>query len=201
MNLRYAILSANIRGNETEIDLSDADVSVWPAMGYVTGTVDDLAVMCEYAAAPSALVSLTANQVATSIHSLADYLYRSLPPGVAGAIASILGQRQEMQGLRMACCIWLTSLRLHNLLEDGSPTLRQSGLNSLNWLRNVGSAGLGGGVISVGDLREEWDKILAVNYGAIFNTRAQRAGRPHTGCSWGQAHYPNLLQPRSASLR
>ncbi len=169
LNLRYAILSANIRGDETEVDLSDADVSFWPAVGYVTGTVDDLAVMCEYAAAPSALVSLTANQVATSIHSLADYLYRSMPPGVAGAIAGILGQRQEMQGLRMACCIWLTSLRLHKLLEDGSPTLRQSGLNSLNWLRNVGSAGLGGGVISVGDLREEWDKILAVNYGAIFN--------------------------------
>ena len=170
LNLRYAILSANIRGDETEIDLSDADVSVWPATGYVTGTVDDLAVMCEYAAAPPALVTLTANQVASNIHSLADYLYRGLPPGVAGIIAGVLGQRQEMQGLRMACCIWLTSLRLHKLLEDGSPTLRQSGLNSLNWLRNVGSAGLGGGVISVGDLREEWDKILAVNYGAIFNT-------------------------------
>ena len=170
LELRYAILSANIRGDETEVDLSDADVSVWPAAGYVTGAVDDLAVMCEYAAAPPALVSLTANQVAADIHSLADYLYRTMPPGVAGAIAGILGQRQELQGLRMACCIWLTSLRLHSLLEDSSPALRQSGLNSLDWLRNVGSSGLGGGVINVSDLRSEWDKILAVNYGAIFHT-------------------------------
>ena len=165
LNLRYAILSANIRGDETEVDLSDADVSVWPATGYVTGTVDDLAVMCEYAAAPSALVSLTANQVATSIHSLADYLYRGLPPGVAGTIAGILGQRQEMQGLRMACCIWLTSLRLHNLLAAGSAPLRNNGLRSIAELRAAG-----GGTITLGDLRTEWDRILAVNYGSIFNS-------------------------------
>ncbi len=165
LELRYAILSANIRGDETEVDLSDADVSVWPATGYVTGTVDDLAVMCEYAAAPPALVSLTANQVAADIHSLADYLYRTMPPGVAGAIAGILGQRQEMQGLRMACCIWLTSLRLHNLLAAGSASLRESGLRSIAQLRADT-----GGVITLGDLRTEWDRILAVNYGSIFNT-------------------------------
>ena len=170
LDLRYAILSANIRGGETEIDLSDADVSVWPTTGYVTGTVDDLAVMCEYAAAPAALVSLTANEVAADIRSLADYLYRAMRPDVVKEIAAVLGQRPGLQGLRMACCIWLTALRLHYLLEIDSPALRQNGLHSLDWLRNVGSVGLSGGVIGIGDLREEWDKILAVNYGAIFHT-------------------------------
>lgn len=170
LDLRYAILSANIRGGETEIDLSDADVSVWPTTGYVTGTVDDLAVMCEYAAAPAALVSLTANEVAADVRSLADYLYRAMWPDIVEEIAATLGQRPGLQGLRMACCIWLTALRLHYLLEINSPALRQNGLHSLDWLRNVGSAGLGGGVIGIGDLREEWDKILAVNYGAIFHT-------------------------------
>ena len=165
VELRYAILSANVEGNEPEVSLSDADISIWPATGYVTGTVDDLAVMCEYAAAPPALVSLTASQVAASIHSLADYLYRAIPPGVATAIAGILGQRQAMQGLRMACCIWLTSLRLHNLLSAGSESLRKSGLRSIAELRTAG-----GGSITLGDLRTEWDRILAINYGSIFNT-------------------------------
>ena len=166
LELRYAILSANIEGNETEIALTEEDVSYWPVHpNYVVGTVDDLAALCEYAAAPPTLVSQTASQVAARIQGLADYLYRSLPPGVAGAIAGILGQRQEMQGLRMACCIWLTSLRLHNLLAVGSATLRQNGLRSIAELRTAGR-----GSITLGDLRTEWDKILAVNYGSIFNT-------------------------------
>ena len=165
LQLRYAILSTNVEGNEAEVSLSEADVSVWPAVGYVTGTVDDLAAMCEYAAAPAALVAQTASQVATAIRSLADYLYRSMPPGVAGAIAGSLGQRQEMQGLRMACCIWLTSLRLHNMLAAGSASLSAAGLSSTTQLQAEGW-----GVITLNDLRTEWDKILSVNYGSIFNT-------------------------------
>ena len=165
LTLRCAILSANVPGNEPEVALTDADVSIWPAEGYVTGTVDDLAVMCEYAAAPAALVAQTASQVAAAIRSLADYLYRSTPPGVAGAIAGSLGQRQEMPGLRMACCIWLTSLRLHNMLAAGSTSLRDAGLRSTTQLQAEGW-----GVITLNDLRTEWDKILAVNYGSIFNT-------------------------------
>ena len=166
VELRLAVLSANVEGSETEIALTDADVAIWPARpNYVTGTVADLAALCEYAAAPPALVSRTANQVAANIHSLADYLHRTLPPGVAGAIAGILGQRQEMQGLRMACCIWLTSLRLHNLLAVGSEALRDNGLRSIAELQTAG-----GGNILMSDLRTEWDKILAINYGSIFNT-------------------------------
>ena len=166
VTLKFAVLSANVAGNETEIALTDADVAIWPARpNYVTGTVADLAALCEYAAAPPALVSRTANQVAANIHSLADYLHRTLPPGVAGAIAGILGQRQEMQGLRMACCIWLTSLRLHNLLAADSEALRDNGLRSIAALQTAG-----GGNILMSDLRTEWDKILAVNYGSIFNT-------------------------------
>ena len=165
LTLRYAILYTNVQGNETEVALTDDDVSIWPGEGYVTGTVDDLAIMCEYAAAPPALVSLAADQVAASIHGLADYLYRGLPPGIAVDIAGGLGQHQDMQGLRMACCIWLTSLRLHNLLADGSASLRTAGLRSTTQLRAEGW-----GVITLNDLRTEWDKILAVNYGSIFNT-------------------------------
>ena len=156
--LRLAVLYAGPSG-------ADADASVWPEVGDVTGSVDDLAVMCEYASAPPLLVSTTADAVAAQIHSLADYLYRSMPPGVAGAIARTLGQRDDTQGLRMACCIWLTSLRLHNLLAAHSPSLQNAGLQTIAQIRAANM-----GVQSLTALRREWDKILAVNYGSIFNT-------------------------------
>ena len=156
--LRLAILYSGPTG-------TDDDASVWPEVGYVTGSVDDLAAMCEYASAPPALVSEMADRVAAQIHSLADYLHRSMPPGVAGAIATTLGQRDEMQGLRMACCIWLTSLRLHDLLAASSPSLQASGLRPIAAIRSTNS-----GPILLSDLRQEWDNILRVNYGSIFNT-------------------------------
>ena len=158
VELRLAILYAGPSG-------TDADASVWPETGYVTGSVDDLAVMCEYASAPPLLVAATADDVAARIHNLADYLYRSMPPGVAGAIAATLGQRDDVQGLRMACCIWLTSLRLHNLLAANSPSLQAAGLQTIARIR---AANLG--ALSLTALRREWDRILAVNYGSIFNT-------------------------------
>ena len=156
--LRLAVLYAGPSG-------TDADASVWPETGYVTGSVADLAVMCEYASAPPLLVAATADDVAARIHSLADYLYRSMPPGVAGAIAATLGQRDDVQGLRMACCIWLTSLRLHNLLAANSPSLQAAGLQTIARIRATNL-----GVLSLTALRREWDRILAVNYGSIFNT-------------------------------
>ncbi len=158
VELRLAVLYAGPSG-------TDADASVWPEVGDVTGSVDDLAVMCEYASAPPLLVSTMADAVAAQIHSLADYLYRSMPPGVAGAIARTLGQRDDVQGLRMACCIWLTSLRLHNLLAAHSPSLQNAGLQTIAQIRAANM-----GALSLTALRREWDKILAVNYGSIFNT-------------------------------
>ena len=122
--------------------------------------------MCEYASAPRMLVSAIADDVSKQIKNLANTLYRGLPPDVAKDIATNLGQNDAEQGLRLACCIWLTSLRLQNLLAEKSSTLRANGLKSIAQLRTAGI----GTVITPGDLREEWDKILQVNYGAIFHT-------------------------------
>ena len=157
VELRLAVLYAGPTG-------TGEGASIWPAEGYVIGNVDDLAVMCEYASAPPLLVSTTADTVAARIHNLADSLYRSMPPGVAGAIAGVLGQRDERQGLRMACCIWLTSLRLHNLLAVNSSSLRAMDLQTIAHIRATNL-----GVLSLTALRREWDKILKVNYGSIFS--------------------------------
>ena len=81
VELHYAILSANVTGDEEgEVIIRDPDVHIWPSSGYATGTVDDLAMLCEYAPAPPGLVSETAEYIARRIHSLADNLFVNLPP-------------------------------------------------------------------------------------------------------------------------
>ena len=165
LKLHYVIFSAKIRGNESEVSLSDEDINRWPPEGFITGTVDDLAILCEYAAAPEILVSQTTDEVARDIQSFATYLHNALPQGVASHIAQLLGQQQGIQGLRLACCIWLTSLRLHNLLAAKSPTLQKMGLRTIAQLLTEGT-----NVLTVADLRQEWDRILEVNYSPIFHT-------------------------------
>ena len=54
--LRFVVLTASVTG-ETDVVLREEEITAWPAQGYVTGTVDDLACLCEYATAPPELVS------------------------------------------------------------------------------------------------------------------------------------------------
>ena len=164
--LQYVVLSAFIRGDENYVKIEEKDVQYWPTNGHVVGTVNDLADLCEYAAAPPMLVSRMADEVSIEIKNHAKYLHQALPSDVANEIASRLGQKDSEQGLRLACCIWLTSLRLHDMLATKSSSLRSKGLKTIGQLRTSKS----GRVVVAGDLKEEWDKILSVNYGAIFHT-------------------------------
>ena len=138
ISMRYAVLSANIRGNEPDRELSDADVTRWPLNGDVTGGIEDLACLCEYATAPAGLVSEMTSTVANRIIYIANNLHQKLSAETAHAIAVSLGQADQRQGIRLACCIWLTSLRLQNQLAVQSETLGQAGLMSVtssqsNW--------------------------------------------------------------------
>ena len=163
--LRFVVLTASVTG-ETDVVLREEDIEVWPAQGFVTGTIDDLACLCEYATAPPELVSQFADHVAERIDLVGGALHQQLSPSVARAIADGLGQHDTAQGVRLACCIWLTSLRLQTLLAERSPSLKAQGLRSVPQLRTSGI----GDTLVVGELRREWAKILEVNYGAIFQT-------------------------------
>ena len=168
VELKYALLSANIRGDEGKVAVADDAIHYWPAHPhYVTGNLEDLAVLCEYAVAPPQLVTETAVRVAAQINSLAAALQRGLDPETAHTIARQLGQTDPAQGLRMACCIWLTSLRLQNLLAGTSVELKAKGLKTVAEMRSHYSVGR---VIVLEERRDEWLKILEVNYRAIFNT-------------------------------
>ena len=176
VELKYAILSANIKGDEKgEVTLTDADIHYWPRRpGFVTGNLEDLAVLCEYAAAPPQLVTDTAKRVAADITDYAIALQNVLDPATAKEIAEGLGQTDPRQGLRMACCIWLTSLRLQNRLAQTSSNLQAKGLQSISEMKARYSVG---SVITPDELRAEWLKILDENYGAIFTT-ARKALHP-----------------------
>ena len=166
VELQYAVLSAGVQGDESEVTIKDDDVHFWPLSAQVTGTLGDLSDLCEYAAAPPVLVTRIADEVSKQIKDLAKTLHQTLPAEVAREMSEKLGQKDAEQGLRLACCIWLTSLRLQDLLATKSSTLRSKGLKSIGELRSAGV----GNVIVPSDLKEEWDKILSVNYGAIFHT-------------------------------
>ena len=164
--LRFVVLYSNIRGDEPAgRRLLESDVMRWPAHGFVTGDVDDLARLCEYATAPPSLVSRMARDVATRITGIATDLRSRTRARTVESIIHSLGQEDPEQGLRLACCIWLTSLRLQNRLAGQSDALGEAGLRSV---ANVAGDALGGRV-TASAIREEWRKILSVNYGAIFN--------------------------------
>lgn len=201
VELKYAILSANIRGDEEgEVTLTDADIHYWPRRpGFVTGNLEDLAVLCEYAAAPPPLVTATAVRVAANITEYAISLQTALDPATAKEIAEGLGQTDPRQGLRMACCIWLTSLRLQNRLAETSSSLKAKGLQSISEMKaryTVGS------VITPDELRAEWAKILDENYGAIFHA-ARNALHPRIPAAVGSDILTKLstLADRIAALR
>lgn len=165
--LRFVVLYSNIRGDEPAgKPLLESDVMRWPARGFVTGDVDDLARLCEYATAPPNLVSRMAREVATRIAGIATDLRGRTRARTVESIVHSLGQEDLDQGLRLACCIWLTSLRLQNRLAEQSGALAEAGLRSV---ANVRDDALGGRVTRDA-IREEWGKILSVNYGAIFSS-------------------------------
>lgn len=200
VELKYAILSANIRGDEGEVNLSDNDIHYWPRRpGFVTGNLEDLAVLCEYAAAPPQLVTETAQEVAANITDYAISLQSALDPATAKEIAEGLGQTDPRQGLRMACCIWLTSLRLQNRLAQTSSSLKAKGLQSISEMKARYAVG---SVITPDELRAEWAKILDENYGAIFHT-ARNALHPRIPADVGSDVLTRLstLADRIAALR
>ena len=166
LELKYVVFSSDIEGAETPEDLESKAVHRWPESGSISGNVEDLAELCEHSAAPPALVSRVAQQVSARIHSLAQELHTQVGPDTAQEIASGLGQSDRRQGLRMACCIWLTSMRLQDRLCSASPSLRDKGLKTIAELKSAGFDG----ELLLSDLRDEWGKILEVNYGAIFKS-------------------------------
>ena len=85
---------------------------------------------------------------------MARHIEAYVRPQTAQEIAHTLGQRDPVQGLRLACCIWLTSLRLQNKLAELSPALRQAGIMPVSQLRQAATLG----AVTSTQIREQWEK-------------------------------------------
>ena len=161
IEFRFVILSADINP-DSRGDVDPSDVYQWPDRAYVTGDVRFLADLCDGAAAPPNVVETHAASVAEDLSAWARGMSQSVDTAVAREIAQTLGQDSIEQGLRLACCIWLTTLRLHDLIAD-IPSMRLHGILKIAQLRrNRGEP------FTLSDLRDAWLAILEVNYKSIF---------------------------------
>lgn len=161
IDLKIVVLSADI-DPDSEDDVVESDIYRWPDESYVIGDVLYLADLCEGAIAPPNVVEIHATSVADSLRAWASGLQQNVDPGVGREIAHALGQDSVEQGLRLACCIWLTSLRLHDMIAE-IPGMRLHGIRKLAELRETPSE-----PFTLSDLRDAWHSILSINYKSIF---------------------------------
>ncbi len=151
--LEFAVLQQGAAG----------EIERWPRQNFLTGNVDDLADLCESAATPFHVVETFADLVAKELIAYADALRDEIPLEVAQEIARSIGQAKITQGLRLACCIWMSTLRLHDLLAT-IPELRDRGLKSIAEIRAESATD----VLTVSSVRDAWKSILDYNYQSIF---------------------------------
>ena len=73
----------------------------WPEDGWISGTVSDIADLCEAIAIPQYMLTDITQEIATGIHGVAYDLQRELPKHVSRSIADSIGQKDILQGLRL----------------------------------------------------------------------------------------------------
>ncbi len=121
-----------------------------------------LADLCDGATAPPIVVEKHAQSIAEHIRGYAQGLRESTSDDVAQQLADALGQESVGQAFRLACCIWMTSLRLHDAVAS-IPEMRELGVRNLHELRSASDD-----IITLSELQDEWRKILDINYKSIF---------------------------------
>ena len=143
---------------------ASGEIERWPRENFLTGDADDLADLCEIAATPHHMIETFAESMAKAIMGHADALEAELHPDVAQEIAEAIGQPKVKQGLRLACCIWMSTLRLHDLLA-GTDELKQRGLKSIGEIR---AESVSGDSLPLAEVREAWNTVLEYNYRSVF---------------------------------
>lgn len=161
IEFRMVVLSAEVDPNSDSI-VEPENIYRWPERHHVTGDVRYLADLCDGAIAPPNVVEAHADGVADDLRAWARNLQQAVDDDLAREVSVALGQESTEQGLRLACCIWLTSLRLHDLIAE-LPGMRQNGIRKIAELRSHPSV-----PFTLSELRMAWHAILDVNYKSIF---------------------------------
>ncbi|MBI2848117.1 MAG: hypothetical protein HYX83_02980, partial [Chloroflexi bacterium] len=139
------------------------DCMRWPGSGWIRGNVADLSMLIQSASVPPAVVEEAANKLVDGV-SAAAALLADMAMTHQGAIKKIceeLRQQNGEQTRRMATTILANALVFHESLARGERDLYE--VRTLEELR-----GKRGGV-NKGELLEDWERILKVNYWPIFD--------------------------------
>ena len=149
--------------------VGEDDPSRWPADGWITGTINDLALLIETASISERIVAQSLDILERGISETAVQLREATTnrPDINARIAETLCQEDGEQTSRMAMAIVANALTFQTMLA-GSFEIR-----TIDELRRHG-------VIPKAAVLREWERILQINYWPIFHI-ASRALSPIPG--------------------
>ena len=141
---------------------SDVDSMRFPKLGFIKGTIRDLAAFIEYASTPEDAVQRAVMILEEGVQDAAATLRQAaeLSEDTQASIVEHLKQSYSDQTLRMAATIVINALVFHQNLAG------QHGVKNLSQIAANGG-------LTQASVLEEWQKILGVNYWSIFNIASE----------------------------
>ena len=148
----------------TETD-GDDDPLRWPADGWITGAVNDLALLIETASISERMVAQSLDVLERGISETAVQLREATEdrPHVSTRIATTLLQEDGEQTSRMAMAIVANALTFQTMLAGAFD------IRTIDELRRQG-------VIPKSAVLREWERILEINYWPIFHIASEVLG-------------------------
>ncbi len=143
---------------------SSDKVTRYPQAGWLKGGLHELSVLAQSATMPAFLVEEAANILEVGVNNAAGFLNKhvsKLYPNAVLAIANELHQQDSVQTRRMAMTILINAFMFHASLADGPGDLSE--VRTISQLEGDQSG------LQVGNVTQEWRKILRVNYWPIFD--------------------------------
>ncbi|MCH8841750.1 MAG: hypothetical protein IID61_02125, partial [SAR324 cluster bacterium] len=170
--LRNAILETTL---EYVLFLIDADGNTvrFPASGWLSGSVPELAILLHRSSIPSWKVTALADALEKGVNRAEGTFAATHPSGssLGARVAKILGQVDDNNGQtrRMAMIVVVDALVFHAALAEVEMTVHDQQAK-LDCPVKSPSEFRASGTFQPTPLVDEWDKILEVNYWPIFYT-------------------------------
>ena len=144
---------------------SDDDPLRWPADGWITGAINDLALLIETASISERMVAQSLDVLERGISETAVQLREATEdrPHVNTRIATTLLQEDGEQTSRMAMAIVANALTFQTMLAGAFD------IRTIDELRRQG-------VIPKSAVLREWERILEINYWPIFHIASEVLG-------------------------
>lgn len=148
--LRWKFVSGN----------SADDCALWPEKGWLTGALSDFCYSVTKTVTDTEIINLAADTAADYILTAATSLEAELGNHLdeKKRISALMGSPDNIKtGLQVACLLWFDSLLILNELARKNPQLG-----------NTESCRDETGNIFPRAVKDEWGKVLAVNYHSVF---------------------------------